>query len=112
MAGAVSSAGLTLSHQTGWSRGDATTAATQIGQTYNFAGSSTDIIELANIARDAGAVFGTLADGLKAVQQAMTDPTAEIEALYKQHLPGVDAALVEQVRSFRRAAIREKLLRR
>jgi len=99
MAGAVSSAGLTLSHQTGWSRGDATTAATQIGQTYNFAGSSTDIIELANIARDAGAVFGTLADGLKAVQQAMTDPTAEIEALYKQHLPGVDAALVDQVRS-------------
>ncbi|WP_122038297.1 hypothetical protein [Asaia bogorensis] len=99
MAGAITSASLTLSRMPGWSRDDATTATTAIGQTYNFAGSGNDLIELANIARDAGAVFGTLADGLKAVQQAMTDPTAEIEALYKQHLPGVDAALVEQVRS-------------
>lgn len=99
MAGTVTSAGLSLSRLPGWSRDDATTAATQIGQTYNFAGSGNDIMALANIARDAGSVFGTLGDGIKAVQQAMTDPTAQIEALYRQHLPGVDAALVEQVRS-------------
>ncbi|MBS1029687.1 glycine zipper domain-containing protein [Gluconobacter albidus] len=99
MAGAIMSASDSLKAMPGWDESSARTAATTIGGTYNFTGSSTDISTLSGIARDAGAIFGSLEDGLKAVQTAMVDPTAEIEALYKQHLPGVDAALVEQVKN-------------
>ncbi|MFT8776260.1 MAG: phage tail protein [Gluconacetobacter liquefaciens] len=99
MAGSITSASESLRNMPGWNAADARSAATTIGGTYNFTGSSSDIVDLSSIARDAGTVFGSLEDGLKAVQQAMVDPTAEIQALYKQHLPGVDAALVEQVRS-------------
>lgn len=99
MAGAITSASESLKAMPGWDESSARTAATTIGSTYNFSGSSTDISTLAGIARDAGSLFGSLEDGLKAVQTAMVDPTAEIEALYKQHLPGVDAALVEQVKT-------------
>lgn len=99
MAGAIISASDSLKAMPGWDESSARTAATTIGGTYNFTGSSTDISTLSGIARDAGAIFGSLEDGLKAVQTAMVDPTAEIEALYKQHLPGVDAALVEQVKN-------------
>ncbi|MBS1020518.1 phage tail protein [Gluconobacter cerinus] len=99
MAGAITSASESLKAMPGWDESSARTAASTIGSTYNFSGSSTDISTLAGIARDAGSLFGSLEDGLKAVQTAMVDPTAEIEALYKQHLPGVDAALVEQVKT-------------
>lgn len=99
MAGTITSASESLRNMPGWDAADARSAATTIGGTYNFTGSSSDIVDLSGIARDAGTVFGSLEDGLKAVQQAMVDPTAEIQALYKQHLPGVDAALVEQVRN-------------
>ncbi|MBB2164341.1 phage tail protein [Gluconacetobacter sp. 1b LMG 1731] len=98
MAGSITSASESLRNMPGWNAANARSAATTIGGTYNFTGSSSDIVHLSSIARDAGTVFGSLEDGLKAVQQAMVDPTAEIQALYKQHLPGVDAALVEQVR--------------
>lgn len=97
MADAVTSAAKGMEDQPGWDKTSARTAATAIGGTYNFTGNSSDITSLSNIARNYGAVFGTLDDGLKAVSTAMTDPTAEIQALYKQHLPGVDAALVEEV---------------
>ncbi|MGC5749873.1 phage tail protein [Gluconobacter sp. NFX36] len=99
MAGAITSASESLKGMPGWDETSARSAATAIGSTYNFTGSSTDISTLSGIARDAGSIFGSLEDGLKAVQTAMVDPTAEIEALYKQHLPGVDAALVEQVKN-------------
>lgn len=99
MAGAITSASESLKGMPGWDEASARSAATAIGSTYNFTGSSTDISTLSGIARDAGSIFGSLEDGLKAVQTAMVDPTAEIEALYKQHLPGVDAALVEQVKN-------------
>ncbi|MFW7268837.1 phage tail protein [Gluconacetobacter sp. Hr-1-5] len=99
MAGTITSASESLRNMPGWDAADARSAATTIGGTYNFTGSSSDIVDLSGIARDAGTVFGSLEDGLKAVQQAMVNPTAEIEALYKQHLPGVDAALVTQVKN-------------
>ncbi|WP_148089136.1 hypothetical protein, partial [Acetobacter pasteurianus] len=72
----------------GWDKTTARQAATTIGSTYNFTGSTSDIEALAKVAQDAGVVFGSLEDGLKAVQTAMVDPTAEIQALYQQHLPG------------------------
>lgn len=99
MAGAVTSASDILRKTPGWNTADARSVASTIGSTYNFTGSSSDVVDLAGIARDAGTVFGSLEDGLKAVQQAMVDPTAEIESLYKQHLPGVDAALVSQIKT-------------
>ncbi|WP_395495157.1 phage tail protein [Acetobacter sp. KSO5] len=103
MAGTVTSASKELGSQPGWSDDTARTAATSIGSTYNFTGTSTDIQSIAGMARDIGAVFGSLEDGLKAVNTAMEDPKAEIEALYKQHLPGVDLALVEQVKNLQAA---------
>ncbi|KXV73840.1 phage tail protein, partial [Acetobacter malorum] len=103
MAGTVTSVSKSLGDQPGWTEDTARTAATSIGSTYNFTGTSTDIQSIAGMARDIGAVFGSLEDGLKAVKTAMEDPTAEIEALYKQHLPGVDLALVEQVKNLQAA---------
>ncbi|WP_086656571.1 phage tail length tape measure family protein, partial [Acetobacter persici] len=103
MADTVTSVSKSLSDQPGWTDETARTAATSIGSTYNFKGTSADIQSIAGMARDIGAVFGSLEDGLKAVKTAMEDPTAEIEALYKQHLPGVDQALVEQVKSLQAA---------
>lgn len=99
MAGTIQTAGDALKNRPGWNEDTARQAATTFGSTYNFTGGTTDITALAGIARDAGEIFGGLENGLKAVQTAMVDPTAEIEALYKQHLPGVDKALVEQVRN-------------
>lgn len=104
MAGTVTSVSKSLGDQPGWTEDTARTAATSIGSTYNFTGTSTDIQSIAGMARDIGAVFGSLEDGLKAVKTAMEDPTAEIEALYKQHLPGVDLALVEQVKNLQAAS--------
>lgn len=103
MAGTVTSVSKSLGDQPGWTEDTARTAATSIGSTYNFTGTSTDIQSISGMARDIGAVFGSLEDGLKAVKTAMEDPTAEIEALYKQHLPGVDLALVEQVKNLQAA---------
>ncbi|MDN7354348.1 phage tail protein [Acetobacter senegalensis] len=103
MADAITSASKSMENMPGWDKATARTAATAIGSTYNFSGDSGDIQSLSNIARDYGAVFGTLEDGLKAVTTAMQDPTSEIEALYKQHLPGVDQQLVEQVRRLQAA---------
>lgn len=103
MAETVTSASKDLGNQPGWSDDTARTAATSIGSTYNFTGTSTDIQSIAGMARDIGAVFGSLEDGLKAVKTAMEDPKSEIEALYKQHLPGVDLALVEQVKNLQAA---------
>lgn len=103
MADAITSASKSMENMPGWDKATARTAATAIGSTYNFSGGSADIQSLSNIARDYGAVFGTLEDGLKAVTTAMQDPTSEIEALYKQHLPGVDQQLVEQVRRLQAA---------
>lgn len=97
MADTVTSVSEGMKNMPGWNDETARTAATAIGGTYNFSGNATDITSLSNIARNAGAAFGTLQDGIKAVTTAMTDPEAEIKALYQQHLPGVDAALVEQV---------------
>ncbi|WP_394819749.1 phage tail protein, partial [Sorlinia euscelidii] len=98
MAGAIDQAALSLQKQRGWEGAAANQAATSIGGTYNFTGGAGDMISLANIARDAGTVFGSLEKGLTAVQTAMTDPVAEIQALYKQHLPGISAQLVDQVK--------------
>ncbi|MPQ75234.1 phage tail protein [Acetobacter senegalensis] len=103
MADAITSASKSMENMPGWDKATARTATTAIGSTYNFSGGSADIQSLSNIARDYGAVFGTLEDGLKAVTTAMQDPTSEIEALYKQHLPGVDQQLVEQVRRLQAA---------
>ncbi|MFT8471153.1 phage tail protein [Acetobacter persici] len=103
MASTITSASKDLGSQPGWTDETARTAATSIGSTYNFNGTSADIQSIAGMARDIGAVFGSLEDGLKAVKTAMEDPAAEIEALYKQHLPGVDQALVEQVKNLQAA---------
>ncbi|MGV4855773.1 phage tail protein [Acetobacter senegalensis] len=103
MADAITFASKSMENMPGWDKATARTAATTIGSTYNFSGNAADIQSLSNIARDYGAVFGTLEDGLKAVTTAMQDPTSEIEALYKQHLPGVDQQLVEQVRRLQAA---------
>lgn len=77
--------------------------ASVIGSAYNFSGGTNDIAALAHIAQDAGTVFGSLENGLKAVSTAMADPVAEIEELYKTHLPGVNSALVDQVRHLKDA---------
>ncbi|KXV62629.1 phage tail protein [Acetobacter orleanensis] len=103
MASTITSASKDLGSQPGWTDETARTAATSIGSTYNFNGTSADIQSIAGMARDIGAVFGSLEDGLKAVKTAMENPAAEIEALYKQHLPGVDQALVEQVKNLQAA---------
>ncbi|GBR58989.1 hypothetical protein AA18889_1889 [Acetobacter senegalensis DSM 18889] len=103
MADSITSATDSLEKMPGWDKTTARQAATTIGSTYNFTGGTSDIEALAKVAQDAGAVFGSLEDGLKAVQTAMVDPTAEIQALYQQHLPGVDAQLVEQVKELQAA---------
>ncbi|GAB29853.1 phage-related minor tail protein [Acetobacter pasteurianus subsp. pasteurianus LMG 1262 = NBRC 106471] len=103
MADSITSAADSLEKMPGWDKTTARQAATTIGSTYNFTGGTSDIEALAKVAQDAGAVFGSLEDGLKAVQTAMVDPTAEIQALYQQHLPGVDAQLVEQVKELQAA---------
>lgn len=103
MADSITSAADSLEKMPGWDKATARQAATTIGSTYNFTGGTSDIEALAKVAQDAGAVFGSLEDGLKAVQTAMVDPTAEIQALYQQHLPGVDAQLVEQVKELQAA---------
>ncbi|WP_434604076.1 phage tail protein [Acetobacter oryzoeni] len=103
MADSITSAADSLEKMPGWDKTTARQAATTIGSTYNFTGGTSDIEALAKVAQDAGAVFGSLEDGLKAVQTAMVDPTAEIQALYQQHLPGVDAQLVEQVKRLQEA---------
>lgn len=77
--------------------------AAAIGSTYNFSGGTSDIAALAHIAQDAGTVFGSLEDGLKAVHLAMVDPVAEIQELYKTHLPGVKKELVDQVQHLQAA---------
>ncbi|WP_339077066.1 phage tail protein [Acetobacter sp. AC2005] len=103
MADSITSAADSLEKMPGWDKTTARQAATAIGSTYNFTGGTSDIEALAKVAQDAGAVFGSLEDGLKAVQTAMLDPTAEIQALYQQHLAGVDAQLVEQVKELQAA---------
>ncbi|GCD52971.1 phage tail length tape measure family protein [Acetobacter pasteurianus] len=103
MADSITSAADSLEKMPGWDKTTARQAATTIGSTYNFTGGTSDIEALAKVAQDAGAVFGSLEDGLKSVQTAMVDPTAEIQALYQQHLPGVDAQLVEQVKRLQEA---------
>lgn len=77
--------------------------ASVIGSAYNFSGGTNDIAALAHIAQDAGTVFGSLENGLKAVTTAMADPVAEIEELYKTHLPGVKKELVDQVQHLQAA---------
>ncbi|WP_026399190.1 hypothetical protein, partial [Acetobacter nitrogenifigens] len=103
MASAITSASDSLKGMPGWDEASARTASQAIGGTYDFSGNSSDITALAGVARDAGAVFGSLEDGLKAVQTAMTDPLAEIRDLYQRHLPGVNAQLVDQVRDLEAA---------
>ncbi|MFT9398465.1 phage tail protein [Acetobacter sp.] len=103
MADTVTSAAKGMEDQPGWDKTTSRQAAVAIGSTYNFTGNATDITSLSGIARDYGSVFGTLEDGLNAVTTAMKDPTAEVQALYKQHLPGVDAGLVEQVHRLQEA---------
>lgn len=104
MAGTITAASKNLGGQSGWTDESARTAAISIGGTYNFNGTSADIQSIAGMARDVGAVFGSLEDGLKAVKTAMENPSTEIQALYKQHLPGVDQALVEQVKNLQAAS--------